>query len=88
MDATEFNPVALEHFELTTEPVPAEVLGGESLEVWALRIRGGTVREILTTDPDQLTTTRDYVFAVPIDVIGNLARKLTELYERESGTAL
>jgi hypothetical protein len=88
MPATDFDPVALEHFELTSEPVPAEVLGGESLAVWALRIRGGTVREILTTDPDQLTTTREYVFAVPLDVVGNLARALTELYERESGTAL
>jgi hypothetical protein len=87
MDATEHNPVALEHFELTPEPVPAEVLGGETLEVWALRISGGTVREVLTTEPDRVTT-REYVFAVPLDVMANLARTLTELYERQSGTTL
>ncbi len=87
MDATEHNPVALEHFELTPEPVPAEVLGGETLEVWALRISGGTVREVLTTDRDRVTT-REYVFAVPLDVMANLARTLTELYERQSGTTL
>lgn len=87
MDATESNPVALERFELTPEPVPAEVLGGESFEVWALRISGGTVREVLSTDPDRVTT-REYVFAVPLDVMGNLARTLTELYERQSGTTL
>lgn len=87
MDATESNPVALERFELTPEPVPAEVLGGESFEVWALRISGGTVREVLTTDPDRVTT-REYVFAVPLDVMGNLARTLTELYERQSGSTL
>jgi hypothetical protein len=87
MDATEHNPVALERFELTPEPVPAEVLGGETLEVWALRISGGTVREVLTTDPDRVTT-REYVFAVPLDVMANLARTLTELYERQSGTTL
>ena len=87
MDATEHNPVALERFELTPEPVPAEVLGGETLEVWALRISGGTVREVLTTDPDRVTT-REYVFAVPLDVMANLARTLTELYERQTGTTL
>jgi len=87
VDATESNPVALEHFELLPEPVPAEVLGGESFEVWALRIRGGTVRDVLTTDPDRVTT-REYVFAVPLDVMANLARTLTELYERRTGTSL
>jgi hypothetical protein len=80
--ATDSDPVALQHFELTPEPVPAEVLGGESLEVWALRLSGGTVREVLTTDP-ALVATRDYVFAVPLDVLGNLARQLTEVYERQ-----
>jgi len=75
----------MEHFELTPEPVPAEVLGGESLEVWALRITGAAVRELLTTDPANVVTTREYVFAVPLDVMGNLARKLTEVYERQSG---
>ena len=85
--ATDYDPVALEHFELTPEPVPAEVLGGETLEVWALRISGGTVREVLTTDHDRVTT-REYVFAVPLDVMANLARTLTELHERQSGTTL
>ena len=85
MAATHSDPVALQHFELTPEPVPAEVLGGESLEVWALRLSGGTVREVLTTDPVQVTTTREYVFAVPLDMIGNLARALSELYERRLG---
>lgn len=84
MAATDTDPVALERFELTPEPVPAEVLGGESLEVWALRLSGGTVREVLTTDP-ALVATREYVFAVPLDVMGNLARTLTELYERRRG---
>lgn len=83
--ATDSDPVALERFELSPEPVPAEVLGGESMEVWALRISGGTVRDVLTTDPGSVTT-REYVFAVPLDVMGNLARKLAELYERERGT--
>jgi hypothetical protein len=86
MSATDTDPVALERFELTPEPVPAEVLGGESLEVWALRLSGGTVREVLTTDPAQVAT-REYVFAVPLDVIGNLARTLTELYESRRGAA-
>jgi len=85
--ATEFDPVAVEHFELTPEPVPAEVLGGESLQVWALRLSGGTVRDVLTTDPAYVAR-REYVFAVPLDVVGNLARRLTELYERHSGTTL
>lgn len=87
MAGTDFDPVALQHFELTPEPVPADVLGGESLEVWALRLSGGTVREVLTTDPVTVST-REYVFAVPLDVMGNLARKLTELYEKERGTTL
>ena len=87
MAATDYDPVALQHFELTPEHVPAEVLGGESLEVWALRLSGGTVREVLTTDPVQVAT-REYVFAVPLDVMGNLARALTELYERRRGVTL
>jgi hypothetical protein len=62
-------------------------LGGESLEVWALRISGGTVREVLTTDPAQVAT-REYVFAVPLDVMENLARKLTEVCEGRSGATL
>lgn len=87
MAATESDPVALQHFELTPEPVPAEVLGGESLEVWALRLSGGPVREVLTSEPAHVAT-REYVFAVPLDVMGNLARKLTEVYERETGNTL
>ena len=45
------------------------------------------VREVATTDPAQVAT-REYVFAVPLDVMGNLARKLTEVYERQRGTTL
>src|SRR6185503_9973761 len=87
MAATASNPVALERFELTAEPVPAEVLGGDSLEVWALRISGGTVREVLTTDPAQVAT-REYVFAVPLDVMENLARTLTEVCEARNSATL
>ena len=87
MAATDSDPVALQHFECGPEPIPAEVLGGESLEVWALRLSGGSVREVLTTDPGRVAT-REYVFAVPLDVMGNLARKLTEVYERQRGTTL
>ena len=83
MTASDSDPVALEHFELTAEPVPAEVLGGESFEVWALRITGGTVREVLTTDPAYVEP-KEFVFAVPLDVMGNLARALTEIYESRS----
>jgi hypothetical protein len=85
--ATDSDPVALQHFELAPEPVPAEVLGGESLEVWALRLSGGPVRDVLATDPGNVAT-REYVFAVPLDVMGNLARKLTEVYEGRRGTTL
>lgn len=86
MAATDSDPVALQRFELAPEPVPADVLGAASLQVWALRLSGGTVREVLTTDPVQVVR-RDYVFAVPLDVMGELARKLTELYERERATS-
>ena len=80
--------MALQHFELVPEPIPAEVLGGGiSFEVWALRLSGGPVRDVLTTDPVNVATT-EYVFAVPLDVMGNLARKLTEVYEKQRGTAL
>ena len=87
MSATDSDPVALQHFELVPEPVPADVLGAESLEVWALRLSGGPVRDVLTTDPGNVVT-REYVFAVPLDVMGDLARKLTEVYERQRGTTL
>ena len=85
MTATEYDPVALQHFELTPEPVPAEVLGGGSFEVWALRLSGASVREVLTIDPAHVAE-REYVFAVPLDVVGKLARELTELYERRRRT--
>jgi hypothetical protein len=89
--ATDSDPVALQHFELVPEPVPAEVLGvgaaGPGLEVWALRLSGGPVRDLLTTDPVNVAS-RDYVFAVPLDVMGNLARQLTEVYERQRGATL
>jgi hypothetical protein len=89
--ATDSDPVALEHFELVPEPVPAEVLGAEatgiSMEVWALRLSGGSVRELLTTQSGNVAT-REYVFAVPLDVMGNLARKLTEVYESQRGAPL
>ena len=85
MTATDSDPVALQHFELVPSHALADVLGQESLEVWALRISGGSVREVATTDP-ALVATKEYVFAVPLDVMGNLARKLTEVYEKQSGT--
>jgi hypothetical protein len=88
--ATDSDPVALQHFELVPEPLPAEVLGagpGIALAVWALRLSGGPVRDVLTTDPVNVAT-KEYVFAVPLDVMGNLARKLTEVYERQSGASL
>ncbi len=91
MAATDSDPVALQHFELVPEPVPAEVLGAKaaefSMEVWALRLSGAPVRELLTTDPINVAR-REYVFAIPLDVMGNLARKLTEVYERQHGTTL
>ena len=84
MAATDSDPVALQHFDLTPSAALAEVLGGESLEVWALRLSGGSVREVATTDPVHVAT-KEYVFAIPLDVMGNLGRKLTEVYERHSG---
>jgi hypothetical protein len=84
--ATGSDPIALEHFELQPEPVPAEVLGAQvvGLEVFALRLSGGSVREVLTSDPTNVET-RDYIFAVPLDVMANLARTLTQASERERG---
>lgn len=87
MAATDSDPIALQHFDLAPSRFPTEVLGATSLEVWALRLSGGPVREVLTTDPGNVVT-REYVFAVPLDVMGNLARKLTEIYERQRGTTL
>ena len=85
--ATDSDPVALQHFELVPSHALADVLGRESLEVWALRLSGGSVREVATTDPMHVAT-NEYVFAVPLDVMGRLARKLTEVYEKQSGTTL
>jgi hypothetical protein len=84
--ATELDPIALQHFELQPEPVPAQVLGAPEvgLEVWALRLAGGPVREVLTTDPIKVGT-REYVFAVPIDVMGTLAHALMQVYEQRMG---
>jgi hypothetical protein len=84
--ATDSDPVALQHFELVPSHALADVLGQESLEVWALRLSGGSVREVATTDPAHVAT-REYVFAVPLDVMGRLAQKLTEVYEKQSGAA-
>ena len=86
MTATDSDPVALQHFELVPSHALADVLGQESLEVWALRLSGGSVREVATTDPAHVAT-REYVFAVPLDVMGRLAQKLTEVYEKQSGAA-
>ena len=85
MTATDSDPVAVQHFELVPSHALADVLGRESLEVWALRLSGGSVREVATTDPVHVAT-REYVFAVPLDVMGKLALKLTEVYERQHGT--
>jgi hypothetical protein len=54
------------------------------MEVWALRLSGPPVRELLAGEPVNLARS-EYVFALPLDVIGNLARTLTELYERQHG---
>jgi hypothetical protein len=82
MAATESDPIALQRFELLPEPVPAEVLGeSPSLDVWALRLSGGSVRQLLSGE-DAYVETREYVFAVPLDMMGNLARALTEMYEQ------
>ena len=55
--------------------------------MWALRLSGGTVRDVLTNDPAQVAR-REYVFAVPLDVMRRLALKLTVVYEERSGTTL
>jgi hypothetical protein len=40
---------------------------------------------LLTTDPANVAA-RTYVLAVRLDVMRELARKLTEVYERQSGS--
>jgi uncharacterized protein with NAD-binding domain and iron-sulfur cluster len=57
------------------------------MEVWALRLSGGPVRELLTSDPVNVAT-KEYVFAVPLDVMRNLARKLNEVCDRQSRGSL
>jgi hypothetical protein len=86
--ATESDPVALQHFELEPEPVPGEVLGFERPlhGFWALRLSGSPVRELLTPEPIAVHT-KEYVFALPLDVVGKLARALMDVYEREQGRA-
>jgi hypothetical protein len=54
--------------------------------VWALRLSGGPVRDVLALDPFDVAR-REYVFAVPLDVMANLARKLTDVYERQTGAS-
>jgi hypothetical protein len=82
MAATESDPIALRSFVLLPEPVPTEVLGGmPSMEVWALRLSGVSLREALAGEADPhaaYVQTREFVFAVPRDVMENLARTLTE----------
>jgi hypothetical protein len=81
MAANEHDPIALQNFVLHPEPVPAEVLGATpSMEVWALRLSGGSVRELL--GEPMAVETKEFVFAVPLDVMGNLGRALTEMYEQ------
>jgi hypothetical protein len=86
MSATEHDPIALQNFVLHPEPVPEEVLGVKpSMEVWALRVSGGSVRELLGEPKD--VETKEYVFALPLDVMGNLGRALTEMYEQRRGAS-
>jgi hypothetical protein len=88
MAAAESDPVALQRFELEPEPVPGEVLGFErpSDDFWALRLSGSPVRQLLTTEPIDVHT-REYVFALPLDVVGKLARALMDVFERDQGRA-
>jgi hypothetical protein len=84
MAATESDPIALQSFALLPEPVPTEVLGVRpSMEVWALRLSGGSVREVLAGEAEsKYVQTREFVFAVPRDVMEKLARTLTEVCEQ------
>jgi hypothetical protein len=84
MAATESDPIALQSFALLPEPVPTEVLGVRpSMEVWALRLSGGSVREVLAGEAESAyVQTREFVFAVPRDVMEKLARTLTEVCEQ------
>jgi hypothetical protein len=84
MAATESDPIALQTFELLPEPVPAEVLGARpSMEVCALRLSGGSVREVLAGEAESAyVQRREFVFAIPLDTMGSLARTLMEAYEQ------
>ena len=84
MSATESDPIALQTFELLPEPVPTEVLWARpSMEVCALRLCGGSVREVLAGEAEAAyVQRREYVFAVPVDMMGSLARTLMEAYEQ------
>jgi hypothetical protein len=82
MAATESDPIALRSFVLLPESVPSEVLGAKpSMEVWALRLSGVSLRESLAGEADPhaaYVQTSEFVFAVPRDVMEKLARTLTE----------
>jgi hypothetical protein len=86
MAATESDPIALRSFVLLPEPVPSEVLGVKpSMEVRALRLSGVSLREAFAGEADPHATyveTREFVFAVPRDVMEHLARTLTEACEQ------
>ena len=83
MAATESDPIALQSFALLPEPVPSEVLGARpSMEVLALRLSGGSVREVLAGEAEWGYETREYVFAVPLDMTESLARTLMEACEQ------
>jgi hypothetical protein len=84
MAATESDPIALQSFALLPEPVPSEVLGAKPMmEVWALRLSGGSVREVLAGEAEsKYVQTHEYVFALPLDVMESLARTLTDVCER------
>src|SRR5262249_61300862 len=68
MAATESDPIALQSFALLPEPVPSEVLGTKPMmEVWALRLSGGSVREVLAGEAEsKYVQTHEYVFALPL----------------------
>jgi hypothetical protein len=42
------------------------------------------VREVLASEPTNVLT-KEYVFALPLDVLGSLARTLTQAYEERGG---
>jgi len=88
MSATESDPIAPQSFALLPEPVPAEVLGARpSMEVLALRLSGGSVREVLAGESEWAEAqAREYVFALPLDVMENLAKTFTEVCEQRRET--